>query len=169
MRTGVALQAAFVCALAAFARAALPMEKFRELLMEAKDLHQGGDFAAALRNYRAIIEGNGAASAGIQVMAGDACLHLGDMEDSLQYFSKALELEPGHATAMYNSALVLFRLERYEDARVACAALLDAHPNKPQGLHLMGDILKYGEGKMDAAPGGAGAGASGTFYARAAQ
>lgn len=87
---------------------------------------------------------------GAWVALGDCYRQLGEPEKALDAYDKDLALEPGNATAAYNSGLILFEENRIEEAQGHFEAALAAHPDDPDANDMLGRCLLNG-GKIDEA------------------
>jgi tetratricopeptide (TPR) repeat protein len=66
------------------------------------------------------------------------CQNQGEKEKALEYFQKTLELDAGNADAAYNAGLILFGLNRVEEALVDFERALKAKPGVPEYLEMAG-------------------------------
>ena len=81
---------------------------------------------------------------------GYAFASLGQRQRSLQYYCKALEIEPGHILTHGRAALVLAELGRTEEAIEECRIVLNEQPNDAE-MHCNLGILLQRQGKIDEA------------------
>ncbi|CAG9466316.1 unnamed protein product [Pedinophyceae sp. YPF-701] len=85
---------------------------------------------------------------------GNKAFAAGRNEDAVEFYTKALEINPGLVAARNNRAMALLRLGKLDAAIADCTAVLEAEPNNVKAL------LRRGAAReQSAAPGEAGAAA----------
>jgi len=83
-----------------------------------------------------------------RVRLGWARLCSGDLNKSLEYFRKALELEPCNPSAHYSMALAYWAQGRSEESLEACSRALCCSPAE-SAVHIILGKLYAGQGKVD--------------------
>jgi GT2 family glycosyltransferase len=58
----------------------------------------------------------------------------GELEDALLYSEKACEMEPDNRESATNKALILFRMQKYEDAKAVASVQYEKHPEYPPAV-----------------------------------
>lgn len=123
----------------------------QSILIRAIQLHQAGNFDAAIREYRkylALDPGNFVARANL----GAALAHQGRYAEAIAEYQKALKLRPGNPQVELNLALAHYKAMQLHEA---VAELLPLHAADPSELRLgllLGDCyFRLGEDKKAAA------------------
>ena len=65
----------------------------------------------------------------------------GRLEESLPHYKQIAEIDPGFAEAWMTCAMVLVRLERYQEARDWLAEARQVHPDRPELTDLLARLL----------------------------
>jgi predicted CXXCH cytochrome family protein len=65
---------------------------------------------------------------------------LGDREQAIYYFEKANRLQPGNAPNLYEHALTLVQLNRFDDSQRQAEAAIAADPNLAEAHELLGGL-----------------------------
>jgi tetratricopeptide (TPR) repeat protein len=74
------------------------------------------------------------------------------LEEAIERFETALSLEPQHGSALYNEAITLYRLTRYDEARATMERAYAAERDNPLTLAVLGAwILADPRGDLDEA------------------
>ena len=60
----------------------------------------------------------------------------GDQPKAVEYYQKNLELDPANADSAYNAGLILFKLSRIDEARIAFDKALKMRPDDPDVLEM---------------------------------
>jgi len=89
-----------------------------QLIHRGREAYERGDYVAALADFREVLE-NHAQFADIRHLAGLCFSFLGQPEEALEEFDRALELNDGYIEAHLNRAITLNELGRYDEARAA--------------------------------------------------
>lgn len=121
------------------------------ILIHAIQLHQAGNFDAAIREYRkylALDPGNFVARANL----GAALAHQGRYTEAIREYEQALKIQPGNPQVRLNLALAHYKAMQLNEA---VAQLLPLHAADPSELRLgllLGDCyFRLGEDKKAAA------------------
>jgi len=84
----------------------------------------------------------------ILVEHGICLSDLDEFEQAVERFELAISLEPDHAGAWYNLAITLYRMGQPEDAMAAMDKALQADPESPLTLAVLGSwYLAHGQGE----------------------
>jgi tetratricopeptide (TPR) repeat protein len=78
--------------------------------------------------------------------AGNFAFGKGDLEGALKEYSAVLAADPKNETAIFNRAVVLQRLGKFDESAAAYEAYLAAHPNHLEATLNLGGVLR-GQGK----------------------
>ena len=117
------------------------------ILRHAVELHQAGDFAAAIPEYRAYLKqvpGNLMALSNL----GAALSHVGLYEEAIVEYKKALELESGNLPVRLNLALAYYKAAQISQAVGELERVLKEQPAHRQAIFLLADCdLRLGENK----------------------
>lgn len=89
-----------------------------QLINRGREAYERGDYVAALADFREVLDEH-PEFADIRHLAGLCLSLLGQAEDALVEFDRALELNDGYIEAHLNRAIMLNELGRYEEARDA--------------------------------------------------
>jgi tetratricopeptide (TPR) repeat protein len=118
-----------------------------EILRHAIALHQAGDVAAAIPEYRAYLKqvpGNVMARSNL----GAALSHAGLYAEALVEYKKALESQPGNAPVRLNLALAYYKAAEISPAAAELARVVAEQPSNRQAIFLLADChLRLGENK----------------------
>jgi len=116
------------------------------LLRLGKALADAGKFDEAAARYRKVLEiapaGEGATDlATANNLIGETLVQRGQLAEALQYFDKAAALLPAFAANLYDRALVLVRLNRFDEAQESVEAALRADAGMALAHSLRGGLL----------------------------
>jgi tetratricopeptide (TPR) repeat protein len=142
------MMAAFICILLSALIAA--QESNPDLLLkQAIDEQQHGDFSAAIRDYRKILELR-PNDVEAKVNLGAALAHVGQFDEAIAIYRSALTTLKDKNPVLLNLALAYYKKADFENARQQFEILHDAQPNALQVIILLGasDVRL---GKTDAA------------------
>jgi tetratricopeptide (TPR) repeat protein len=118
-----------------------------QVLRHAIALHQAGDFAAAIPEYRAYLKqvpDNFMARSNL----GAALSHAGLYEEAIVEYKKALELQPHNAPVRLNLALAYYKASEISNAAPELARVVAEQPSNRQAIFLLADCdLRLGENK----------------------
>ncbi|MEJ2218673.1 MAG: tetratricopeptide repeat protein [Gemmatimonadota bacterium] len=89
-----------------------------QLINRGREAYERGDYIAALADFREVLDDH-PEFADIRHLAGLCLSLLGQAEEALDEFDRALELNDGYIEAHLNRAIMLNELGRYDDARDA--------------------------------------------------
>jgi tetratricopeptide (TPR) repeat protein len=109
-----------------------------QLFKHAIDAQQHGDFLAAIRDYRKVLElrpGDTQA----KVNLGSALVHTGQFDDAITSYRSALTSAADKNPILLNLALAYRAKGDFENARQLLVVLHDAQPNSLQVAILLGD------------------------------
>jgi Flp pilus assembly protein TadD len=120
-----------------------------QLLSHAIDEQQHGDFPAAIRDYRKVIELR-PNEAQAKVNLGAALVHLGQFDEAIAMYRAALTSVKDKNPILLNLGLAYYKKGDFEHAREQLEILHDAQPNDVRVLILLGDS-DLRTGKSDAA------------------
>jgi tetratricopeptide (TPR) repeat protein len=143
MRTALLFLALFPAMLAA--QEANPDELFKHAI----DAQQHGDFLAAIRDYRKVLELR-PADTQAKVNLGAALAHVGQFDDAIAVYLSALTSSGDKNPVLLNLALAYRAKGDFENARQQLAILHDVQPDSLQVAILLGDS-DLRTGKPDAA------------------
>jgi tetratricopeptide (TPR) repeat protein len=133
--------------LLAFVAAAQQPPPVEELLRHAIELHQKGDIAAAIPEYRAYLErvpGNVIARSNL----GAALARAGQYEEAIVEYNKALEAQPGNVPVRLNLALAYYKAAKISEAAAELERVITGEPGNRQAVLLLADCdLRLGENK----------------------
>src|ERR1700674_668229 len=119
------------------------------LLKQAIDEQQHGDFSAAVRDYRKVLELR-PSEVEAKVNLGAALAHMGRFDEAITIYRSALPSLKDKNPVLLNLALAYYKKGDFENARQQLEILRDAQPNALQGIILLGDC-DVRLGKTDAA------------------
>ena len=120
-----------------------------QLLSHAIDEQQHGDFPAAIRDYRKVIELR-PNEVQAKVNLGAALVHVGQFDEAIAMYRSALTSVKDKNPVLLNLALAYYKKGDFEHAREQLEILHDAQPNDVRILILLGDS-DLRTGKPDAA------------------
>jgi Flp pilus assembly protein TadD len=120
-----------------------------QLLNHAIDEQQHGDFPAAIRDYRKVIELR-PNEVQAKVNLGAALVHVGQFDEAIAMYRAALTSVKDKNPILLNLALAYYKKGDFEHAREHLEILHDAQPNEVRVLILLGDS-DLRTGKSDAA------------------
>jgi len=117
------------------------------ILRHAIELHQAGNAAAAIPEYRAYLK-----QVPNNVMArsnlGAALAHTGLYEEAIAEYRKALELQPDNLPIRLNLALAYYKAAEIAPAAGELEQVLARQPDQHQAIFLLADCdLRLGENK----------------------
>ena len=142
------MRAAFICILLSALIAA--QESNPDLLLkQAIDEQEHGDFSAAIRDYRKILELR-PNDVEAKVNLGAALAHVGQFDEAIAIYRSALTKLKDKNPVLLNLALAYYKKADFENARQQFEILHDAQPNASQVIILLGDC-DVRLGKTDAA------------------
>ena len=119
------------------------------LLKQAIEAQQHGDFSAAIRDYRKILELR-PNEVEAKVNLGAALAHVGQFDEAITLYRSALMSLKEKNPVLLNLALAYYKKGDFENAREQFEILHDAQPNALQVVILLGDC-DVRLGKTDAA------------------
>ena len=67
--------------------------------------------------------------------------NLGDLKQAVFHFEKAIHLRPNYAPDLYDYALMLVRLDRFEEAQRPVEEAVRVDPKLPQAHELLGGLF----------------------------
>jgi len=120
-----------------------------QLLKQAIDEQQHGDFSGAIRDYRKILELH-PDEIQAKVNLGAALVHVGLIDEAITIYRSALASLKDKNPVLLNLGLAYYKKGDFENARQQFAILHDAQPNSLQVVILLGDS-DVRTGKSDAA------------------
>jgi Flp pilus assembly protein TadD len=120
-----------------------------ELLKHAIEAQQHGDFSAAIRDYRKVLELR-PNEVEAKVNLGAALAHVGQFDEAIAMDRSALTSLKDKNPVLLNLALAYYKKGDFEHAREQFEILHDAQPNALQVVILLGDS-DLRTGKSDAA------------------
>lgn len=141
------MRAAFVLLFAASLAAQQPGPD--ALLKRAIDAQQHGDYAAAISDYRKLLELR-PTDAEAKVNLGAALSHVGKYDEAIEMYRSALPSLQNKNMVLMNLALAYYKKGDFEHAREQFTVLHDAQPNDVRYAVLLGDSDLH-LGKADAA------------------
>jgi tetratricopeptide (TPR) repeat protein len=117
------------------------------VLRHALQLHQAGDMAGAIAEYRAYLN-----QVPDNVMArsnlGAALARAGNYEDAIVEYSKALEQQPGNLPIRLNLALAYYKAAKISQAAAELEGVVAERPGERQPVLLLSDCyLRLGENR----------------------
>ena len=116
------------------------------VLRHAIQLHQSGDIAAAISEYRNYLN-----QAPDNVMArsnlGAALAHSGHFEEAIVEYQKALEVQPGNLPVRLNLALAYYKAAEISQAAAELERVLEQRRDRQPVLLLADCYLRLGENK----------------------
>jgi len=116
------------------------------VLRHAIQLHQSGDMAAAISEYR-----NYLAQVPDSIMArsnlGAALAHSGQFEEAIVEYRKALDLQPGTLPVRLNLALAYYKVAEFSQAAAELERVLQQQRDRQPLLLLADCYLRLGENK----------------------
>lgn len=74
----------------------------------------------------------------LELLRGIAFNQLGELEDALDAFARALTIDPEHPEALLENAIALFESARFDEAKKAFEALTREWPEEPWSFHYLG-------------------------------
>jgi tetratricopeptide (TPR) repeat protein len=118
-----------------------------DLLRHAIQLHQSGDIAGAIREYRAYLKqapGNVMARSNL----GAALSNGGHYEEAIVEYKQALDQDAGNLPVRLNLALAYYKTAQLSSAAEHLAAVVGQQPSNRQAVFLLADCdLRMGENK----------------------
>jgi Flp pilus assembly protein TadD len=120
-----------------------------QLLKQAIEAQQHGDFSTAIRDYRKILELR-PNEVEAKVNLGAALAHVGQFDEAITLYRSALMSLKEKNPVLLNLALAYYKKGDFENAREQFEILHDAQPNALQVVILLGDC-DVRLGKTDAA------------------
>jgi Flp pilus assembly protein TadD len=109
-----------------------------QLLKHAIDEQQHGDFSAAIRDYRRVLELR-PTEVETMVNLGAALVHVGQFDEAIVMYRSALTSLKNKNPVLLNLALAYYKKGDFENAREQFEILHDAQPNALQVVILLGD------------------------------
>ena len=128
---------------------AAPQQDIDELLKHAIDEQQHGNFSAAIRDYRKVLELR-PNELEAKINLGAALSHAGQFDEAIAIYRSALISAKDKNPILLNLALAFYKKGDFEHAREQFEILHDAQPNNLQVVILLGDS-DLRTGKSDAA------------------
>jgi Flp pilus assembly protein TadD len=119
------------------------------LLKSAMEEQQHGDFTAAIRDYRRVLELR-PNDVQAKVNLGAALVRVGQFDEAIAIYRSALASSKDKNPILLNLALAYYKKGDFENARQQFVILHDAQPNALQVVILLGDC-DVRTGKSDAA------------------
>jgi len=116
------------------------------LLRHALQLHQSGDIAGAIseyRNYLGQVPGNAMARSNL----GAALAHAGRFEEAIVEYRKALDAQPGNLPVRLNLALAYYKASEISQAAAELERVLEQQRDRQPVLLLADCYLRLGENK----------------------
>jgi Flp pilus assembly protein TadD len=120
-----------------------------QLLKQAMEEQQRGDFSAAIRDYRKVLELR-PNEVQAKVNLGAALARVGQFDEAITIYRSALPSVKDKNPVLLNLALAYYKKGDFENARQQFEILHDAQPNALQVVILLGDS-DLRTGKSDAA------------------
>lgn len=118
--------------------------KSEDYIADAKEQLIAGDMEAAIASLNAAIDANAASNT--YALRGEAYMQIGDYQNALNDFNKAIEVDGMNAVAFYDRSLLNTRLENYEAALADINNALAAQSMKPTDvLNLRNLYAKRGQ------------------------
>ncbi len=137
----------FTVLLAAIAWAQQPPPAAEQLLRHAIELHQSGNVAAAIPEYRAYLKqapGNPIARSNL----GAALAHEGMYEEAIAEYSQVLALQPENLPVRLNLALAYYKAAKIAQAAAEAGRVVAKQPANRQAVLLLADCdLRLGENR----------------------
>src|SRR5271166_4225334 len=109
-----------------------------QLLKQAIDEQQHGDFSAAIRDYRKVLELR-PNEVQAKVNLGAALAHAGQFDEAIAIDRSALTAAKDKNPVLLNLALAYYKKGDFENARQQFEILHDAQPKAMQVVILLGD------------------------------
>lgn len=109
-----------------------------QLLKQAIDEQQHGDFSAAIRDYRKVLELR-PTEIQAKVNLGAALVHVGQFDEAIAAYRSALALSKDKNPILLDLALAYRSKGDFENARQQLVILHDAQPNALQVVILLGE------------------------------
>jgi tetratricopeptide (TPR) repeat protein len=109
-----------------------------QLLKRAIDEQQHGDFSAAIRDYRKVLELR-PNEVEAKVNLGAALAHVGQFDEAIAIYRSALTSLKNKNPVLLNLALAYYKRGDFENARQQFEILHDTQPNSLQVAILLGD------------------------------
>ncbi len=122
-----------------------------QLFKQAIDEQQHGDFSAAIRDYRKVLELH-PDDVQAKVNLGAALVHVRQFDEAIALYGSALSSIKDKNGVLFDLALAYYKKGDFENARQQFEVLHDAQPNRLQVVILLGDS-DLRTGKSDAALG----------------
>lgn len=136
-----------VCLLIAPGLLAAQPEDPQRLLERAVKLHQAGDFAAAIEQYRAFLE-IVPGRAEVRSNLGAAYARLGRYEEAIDQYRRALELDSENLAIRFNLGVANYRTARLGEAVAELTQVVAAQPANKNAITLLADChLQMGENR----------------------
>ena len=73
---------------------------------------------------------------------GNALVGAGRLDEAAEAFARCVEIEPGHVAGLYNQAMALAQLQRWQDALAVLDVLVAAHPHVADGWNNRAGVLQ---------------------------
>ena len=109
-----------------------------QLFQRAIEAQQKGDYPAAIRDYRKVIELR-PAQVQARVNLGAALAHVGQFDEAIEMYRSALPALSDKNPVLLNLALAYYKKGDFENAREQFEVLHDARPNDIRVVILLGD------------------------------
>jgi len=109
-----------------------------QLLKQAIDEQQHGDFSSAIRDYREVLKLR-PNEVEAKVNLGAALAHVGQYDEAIAAYRSALTSLKDKNPVLLNLALAYYKKRDFENARQQFEILHDAQPNSLQVVILLGD------------------------------
>jgi tetratricopeptide (TPR) repeat protein len=116
------------------------MPTVAELLNLARERYQAGDFAAADRLYRQVLEAEPACVEALVLLAV-TCHQVGDFLQAEAAYRQALAVHPHDAEVHFRMAMVLMSLSRPEEAARHLREAVRLRPESPEPWNNLGNVL----------------------------
>ncbi|MET0361027.1 MAG: tetratricopeptide repeat protein [Sphingobium sp.] len=121
----------------------------RTTLHEAMELQTAGNLAAAAPRYRTVIELGYRVTEVLPILAG-VLAQMGDLDDAVAQWDILLAIEPAHAVALHEKALIFHRLGETDKAIDSMQSACAADPENPVAANNLAVMLSNAGRKREA-------------------